>query len=311
VGRTLGAWWVALSTGSGFVNQLWGQWSNAVQWVDVQVADVNGDGLDDLVGRTGGDWWVALSTGSSFSNQLWGQWSNAVQWVDVQVADVNGDGLGDIVGRTSGAWWVARSTGSSFTNALWGQWSNAVPWVDVLVGNFFDASAQNLETRSVATDSGSVQKLTHAELAPLVVEAIDILTATGLRENQVQQLQQVQFQIDNLPNNIVGQALGNTITLDNDAASVGYFVDLTPGADEEFDPMKSTQQGSPGGDSAAVDALFHDLHGEELLALEDSPAAGRIDLLTVILHELAHILGREHEAEGLLAETLAAGVRYR
>jgi hypothetical protein len=310
VGRAGGDWWVARSTGSGFANELWGHWSNAVSWVDVQVADVDGDGKDDIVGRAGGDWWVAHSTGSGFANELWGHWSNAVTWVDVQVADVDGDGLDDIVGRTGGDWWVARSTGSGFTNEPWGHWSNAVPWVDVLAGNFFDASPQNLETSSVATDSARGETLSHEELAPIVEEAIDILAATGLSEAQVQHLQQVQFQIANLPSNLVGQAWGNTITLDNDAAGVGYFVDLTPDADEEFYPIKRVPQEPLVGDTSALDAAFLDLHGEELLARDEGPAAGRVDLLTVVLHELAHILGREHEADGLLAASLAAGVRY-
>jgi len=35
---------------------------------------------------------------------------------------------------------------------------------------------------------------------------------------------------------------------------------------------------------------------------------GRMDLLTVVLHELGHTLGLDHDADGLMAETLAPGV---
>ena len=34
-----------------------------------------------------------------------------------------------------------------------------------------------------------------------------------------------------------------------------------------------------------------------------------MDLLTVLMHEVGHLLGRGHETDGLMAETLAAGTR--
>src|SRR6185369_15488233 len=40
------------------------------------------------------------------------------------------------------------------------------------------------------------------------------------------------------------------------------------------------------------------------------PAASRMDLLTVLLHEFGHVLGYQHAAgDGLMAETLPTGVR--
>jgi hypothetical protein len=85
---------VARSTGTGFVNELWTNWSPAVTWLDVQVADFTGDGRADLAGRVAstGAWWAGVSSGAAFVNQLWTTWSPAVTWVNIQSGDFNGDG---------------------------------------------------------------------------------------------------------------------------------------------------------------------------------------------------------------------------
>ena len=140
IGRELqnGQWWVAFSNGSSaFSNVLWATWSPAVTWVDVQVADFNGDGKSDIAGRVlqSGQWWLSLSTGSSATTSFWGTWSTAVSWLDVQVGDFNGDGHMDIVGRANnGQWWVAVNTGNYFTNYFWGGWDPSAGWQDVFVG---------------------------------------------------------------------------------------------------------------------------------------------------------------------------------
>ena len=74
-------------------------------------------------------------------------------------------------------------------------------------------------------------------------------------------------------------ASGNTIYLDINAAGWGWFVDRMPRNDSEF-----TRPGN---------------QGEQ----------NRMDLLTVVMHELGHVLGFDHAAAGVMVETLAAGVR--
>jgi hypothetical protein len=157
LGRTpYGQWWLALSTGSAFTNYLWTSWAPDapnLTWVDVHLADFNGDGRADLAGRylQAGQWWVSLSEGvTASSTTLWTTWSREVTWVDVRVGDFTGDGLADIIGRTlqGGQWWVGTSTGSAFANALWATWSPAVTWLDVQVGDFAGTGVAGIAGRA-------------------------------------------------------------------------------------------------------------------------------------------------------------------
>jgi autotransporter-associated beta strand protein len=145
-----GQWWLAVSNGTSFTNQLWGSWNPNAGWQNVMTGDFLGNGKQDIAGMTAtGQWWVAVSNGLSFTNQLWTGWNPNVTWVDVKVGDFSGDGKADIVGRYSqaGQWWVAQSTGSSFTNSLWASWNPNVTWVDVNVGHFAGSIRSDLTGR--------------------------------------------------------------------------------------------------------------------------------------------------------------------
>ena len=118
---------VSLSTGTGFQQaQLWvrdfgyyaGGWRANLH--ERAVADVNGDGLADVVGFGTSGVLVSLSTGDGFQRaQLWlGEFGTRSGWNatdhDRQLADVNGDGLADIVAYGEDGLMVALSDGDSF-----------------------------------------------------------------------------------------------------------------------------------------------------------------------------------------------------
>ncbi len=118
---------------------MWGQWSPAVNWVDVRFGDLNLDGRTDVIGRVAstGAWWTGTSVGLAFSNAYRTSWSPSVTWTDVNLADFNGDGRLDLAGRAGTAWWVSLGGTSNFTaTSLWTVWASSVTWVDVRVADF-------------------------------------------------------------------------------------------------------------------------------------------------------------------------------
>ncbi len=141
-----------------------------------------------------------------------------------------------------------------------------------------------------APSATSGQVLTRANLGPLVEAAIGQWADTGLPGDQIRRLQQVQFVITDLPGSDLGRASLGTIYLDADAAGYGWFVDATPHRSEEFRAI------GPGDQLNAV----------------DSRAVDRIDLFTVVSHELGHIAGLDDLAvsvDGLMSSRLAPGIR--
>lgn len=117
---------VALNTGTSFGTPSY--WSNSFDssnWTDQNImprmlADVNGDGLPDIVGFYSNGVMVALNTGVAFGTPVY--WSNSFDssnWTDQNsmprmLVDVNGDGLPDIVGFYSNGILGAINTGNGF-----------------------------------------------------------------------------------------------------------------------------------------------------------------------------------------------------
>jgi hypothetical protein len=114
--------------------------------------------------------------------------------------------------------------------------------------------------------------LTVGRLQPLLSEAARRWGAATADPAVAARLAGVEVRVADLADNLLGLAAegADLIWLDIDAAGHGWFVDETPQEDSEFEQL---------------------VGGQQFAAGLESPALGRVDLLTVVTHELGHLLG--------------------
>jgi hypothetical protein len=116
--------------------------------------------------------------------------------------------------------------------------------------------------------------LTQAQLDSVVAAAVAQWAAAGASAAQLAMLAALTFTVADLAGTRVGEQTPGHILIDPSAAGHGWFVDSTPNDNSEF--------------TRAANAAGTDLDTDP-----SNAAAGHLDLLTAVSHEMGHALGLE------------------
>ncbi len=246
------------------------------------VGDFDGNGTVTWGLRRGDTYYRGGNTGSDYMVSQFGSSTDTLV-----LGDWNGDGSTDLGVQRGNKVYLDGNGDGRYTSTAAGDVAGVFGNVgDRLVVGQWTTSLTAVQRAAEDSDSPvAVSSIEQADLAPIVEAAIDLFADAGLRPDQIELLQQITVRIDDLGGAQLGRFDGRTITLDDDAAGYGWFVDLTPHANEEFQADSK----------------------DRLVAAGQSAASGQMDLLSAVLHEMGHALGMQDNYSNIESNKIMNG----
>ena len=243
-------------------------------------------------------WWIPARPGTYDIQATWSAEGNLSNRVSFDLYD--------------GAVWKTQAAVNQ-RNAPVGATDQGVTWQSLgsltITGNVLHVSTWNSSTDGVICVDGvrivpvsglmaagtpaataATALLQSGQLEPIVAAAEARWSASGVAPAMIERLKQTRIVVTDLPAGYLALTEGNQILLSRDATGFRWFVDPTPAVDEEFARLGA---------------------GSELNAM-DPKAVDRIDLLTVVEHEMGHILGLgdlDASLDLLMSDQLGVGIR--
>ena len=267
------------SHAGGPADMMFGYGPGGLGWLPIS-GDWDGDGADTvgLYEPAIGVFFLRNSNKPGIADAMFGYGPGSSGW-QTAVGDWNGDGV-DTVGLYDpaiGNFYLKNTNAGGVADVVFGYGPGGQDWLP-LVGSWDGGSAAALRLALPASVAESIPEvLTTDELSPVVETAIGLWATTGISDSDVSRLESIAVSIADLSGSTLALTTTGSIVIDIDAAGYGWYTE--------------------------------DLNSE--FGIQNSEVAeSRVDLLTVVSHELGHVLGLGHDAsDDVMEPLLPLGVR--
>ena len=258
------------SNTTGMADVFFGYGAAGAGWTPV-AGDWDGDGATTvgLFVPGGSQFYLRNSNSTGIADVAVGFGNPGAGWQPI-TGDWNGNGQGTVglYDPTTSLFYLRNTNDTGIADMTIGYGAAGASWLP-LTGNWQMPGSPLQATAALANSSAPPSSLQVEAASSLVTVALARWETQGISTETLKAMAAAPVRVVDLPGAELGKYEGGVIYLDRDAAGHGWFVDPTPTMDEEF----------------------ADLGTERQMHAVAPQAVDRIDLLTVVEHELGHVAG--------------------